>query len=77
MTNMKCKNCNHNIEEAVDSWKKIAKEYSKRWSGFFHKRQPHTFGSLGFGNRKTFYHLKTCHCGCNKPEPIGKGSQKG
>ena len=61
---MKCKNCRHKLEEAVDDWKKIARKYTKNWSGFWHKRQPYAIGSLGFRGRKQFMYLKKCRCGC-------------
>ena len=65
---MKCKNCNHKLEEAVDEWKKIAKKYTKSWSGFWHTRQSYAIGSLGFTGRKQFMYMKKCFCSCIKPE---------
>jgi hypothetical protein len=66
---MKCKNCGHKLEEAVDDWKKEGKKYYPNWSGYWHFREHYAVGSLGFRGRRLFNYLKKCHCSCTKPEP--------
>lgn len=64
---MLCKNCGHEIEKSVEYWKEQGMPYS-------HKRKNYEIHSLGFTGKKQINYLKTCFCGCKKPEP--KESEK-
>ena len=67
---MKCKNCGHKLEEAKS---KLMQEFGAK---YYHVRNQHENGWLGFKIKKTIKHFELCHCGCTKPEPTEMEERK-